>query len=457
MCVSPTISDQGATTIADMSAPKGLAGAILAAFAVQIISSSPAVAGDVTTLRVSVNMSRDDSDGDSFYPDVSGNGQYVVFESSATDLVPGDGNSRGDIFRRDMRTDATVRVSVDVDGGDPNKQSYFAKISADGRYVVFESDASDLVAGDENRGTDIFVRDMVAGTTVRASVDVDGANSNGSSGFPVISADGRYVAFNSDADDLVADDRNELTDVFVRDLLTGTTVRASMDPSGGDPNGRSLRPDLSPDGRYVAYDSEASDLVEGDGNGVFDVYLRDLVAGTTARVSVDLAGGDPDGASTGGDVSADGKYVGFSSEASDVVHGDGNTFTDSFVRDMFARTTVRASVDRGGGDPEDDVYLISITPDGRYVTLYSYADDLIRGDHKAYDVFVRDLQALTTIRATVSRTGHDPNGGCFGGSISDSGRFVVFETVAQNMVRKDWNELQDIFYRDMSRLPPDPG
>jgi Tol biopolymer transport system component len=275
--------------------------------------------------------------------------------------------------------------------------------------------------------------------------------------YPAISADGRYVAFQSDAHDLVGGDRNGLIDVFVRDLLAGATVRASVDPSGGDSNGLSLSPRLSPDGRYVAFSSEASDLVEGDGNAVSDVYRRDLEAGTTARVSVDLAGGDPHGESGGGDMSADGRYVGFSSAASDVVPGDGNAFTDSFVRDMVAGTTVRASVDRGGGDPDDHVYLRAITPDGRYVALWTYADDLIRGDHKAYDVFVRDLQALTTTRATVSRTGQDPNGGCYGGSISDSGRFVMYFTQAQNIVRKDWNELHDVFYRDMTRLPPDPG
>lgn len=162
----------------------------------------------------------------------------------------------------------TVRASADTAGGNPNGPSYLAEISANGRYVAFTSTASDLVPGDGgDLNPDVFARDLLARTTVKVSVDAAGGDANGSSVDPSISADGRYVAFASGASDLVAGDGNGKGDVFVRDLVAGTTVRVSADTAGMDANGSSGEPSISADGRYVAFSSAASDLVPGTGTG----------------------------------------------------------------------------------------------------------------------------------------------------------------------------------------------
>ncbi len=215
-----------------------------------------------------------DPDSFSQFPSISADGRYVAFESVATDLVVGDGNGLADVFVRDLQTNTTVRVSVDTAGGDPDNVSMNASISADGRYVAFDSWATDLVLGDGNGMGDVFVRDLQTNTTTRVSVDTAGGDPDSWSMNPSISADGRYVAFGSNATDLVAGDGNGTLDIFVRDLQTNTTTRVSVGTAGGDPDSPSQFPSISADGRYVAFDSWATNLVAGDGNGTFDVFVR---------------------------------------------------------------------------------------------------------------------------------------------------------------------------------------
>src|SRR5205823_5627817 len=247
------------------------------------------------------------------------------------------------------------------DGGDPNFDSSDASISSDGNKVAFLSNASDLVDGDTNGKDDIFVRNIRMGVTTRASVDSGGGNTNDHSTNPDISADGHVVAFASLASDLVQGDTNGFPDVFVRNLVAGTTTRVSVDTAGGDADNSSFDPSISADGRYVAFVSYASDLVAGDANGKADIFVRDLVAGTTVRASVDTAGGDPNNFSDSPDISADGRRIAFASLASDLVAHDNNvcfseqgpvSCVDVFVRDLVAGTTIRVSVDAGGGDPD---------------------------------------------------------------------------------------------------------
>src|SRR5262245_37962878 len=208
------------------------------------------------------------------------------------------------------RADVVAKeASVDRRGLDPPGESWVPSVSPDGRYVAFHSFARNLVVGDGNGLVDVFVRDLVAGTTVRASVDDAGGDANGPSYYASISADGRFVAFMSFASDLVPGDGNGVPDVFVRDLVAGTTVRASVDALGGDPDGDSTTPAITPDGRYVAFASSANDLVPGDHNGSFDVFVRDLMAGTTARVSVDVGGRDTNGNSYQAAITPDGSFV----------------------------------------------------------------------------------------------------------------------------------------------------
>jgi len=197
----------------------------------------------------------------------------VVFESDASNLVPGDTNGRYDIFLRDRQTDTTTRLSVSSAGTQGNDSSLAPSISADGRYVVFESDASNLVPGDTNGRYDIFLRDRQTGTTTRLNVSSTGTQGNGVSGRPSISADGRYVAFNSDASNLVPGDTNGRNDIFLRDRQTGTTTRLSVSSTGVQGDGHSYDPFISADGRYVAFNSHATTLVPGDTNGKQDIFL----------------------------------------------------------------------------------------------------------------------------------------------------------------------------------------
>jgi Tol biopolymer transport system component len=402
------------------------------------------------TVRASVDTEGGDPNRDSDRPSMSGNGRYVAFQSFASDLVPGDGNGTYDVFVRDLVSGTTVRASVDTEGGDPDGFSLFPSISANARHVAFYSLASDLVPGDGNGTDDVFVRDLVSGTIVRASVDTEGDDPNSESQFPSISANGRYVAYTSDASDLVPGDRNGTNDVFVRDLVSGTTVRASVDSEGGDPNSSSFSPSISANGRYVAYTSFASDLVPGDGNGTYDVFVRDLVSGTTVRASLDTEGGDPNSSSFERSISANGRYVAFSSDASDLVPGDGNGAADVFVRDLVSGTTVRASVDTEGGDPNSFSSSASISPNGRYVAFTSDASDLVPGDQRfTLDVFVRDLVNGTTVRASVDTEGGNPNGGSAGQSISARGEYVAFTSDASDLVPGDGNGNSDVFVRRM--------
>ncbi len=427
---------------------------LVVALGLAAVSAHPALAS-VSTKQVSVTRRGGDPERGSSLPSISADGRYVAFASEAGDLVPDDHSIYfSDIFVRDLVAGTTIRASVDTEGGDPNDRSYSVSISAEGRYVAFASSASDLVAADGNHTEDIFVRDVVSGTTVRASVDTGGGDSNGTSSSPSISADGRYVEFSSDAPDLVAGDQNGLPDVFVRDTLTGTTVRASVDTEGGDANDSSFDASISADGRFVGFSSWASDLIKGDGNGLSDIFVRDLIAGTTLRASAHRESGDSNGSSGGPSISADGRYVAFYSYATDLVQGDGNGFPDVFVRDLVAETTVRASVDTEGEDANGLSFGSAMSADGRYLAFTSGASDLVAEDGNArVDVFVRDLMTGTTVRASLDTEGGDPNSSSAYASMGADGRNVAFESYASDLVSGRGDSGDDVFVVRLSQLP----
>jgi Tol biopolymer transport system component len=400
------------------------------------------VAGCDYVERVSVRPAGGDPNGVSFDPSISANGRYVVFWSSAGNLVPGDGNGVNDVFRRDLLTKTTTRVSVDAGGGDPNRESFYPSISATGRYVAFASSATDLVPGDTNPLEDIFVRDMQSGTTTRVTLDANGGDPNQGTRHARISADGRHVVFATSASDLVPNDGNGLEDVFVRDLGAGSTTRASVDTTGSDANGASgstflfSPPAIDADGSRVVFFSAASDLVPMDGNGFSDVFVRDLSTGDTTRVSVDAAGGDANGPSDEGNgrpgISGDGNVVAFSSFASDLAAGDGNgAGSDVFVRDLQSSTTSLMSAASSGGSGA------SISDDGRFVAF------------QTTQIWVHDRVNGTTALAS-ARSGHPANGISGNASVSGDGRYVVFHTNADNLVAGDRNRTFDIYVRSVS-------
>jgi len=262
-----------------------------------------ATASAQVTQRVSLSSSGVQSHGFSMHSMVSGDGRFVIFESSGNDLVPGDTNGALDIFVRDRRLGTTERVDVSTEGVQANTDPMhvfgnFVSISADGRFATFSSEATNLVQGDTNLYEDVFVHDRVLGLTERVSVDSSGGQGNAHSRENSTSADGRYVAFMSLASNLVANDANLASDVFVRDRRLGLTERVSVDANGVGGDGNSDFPSISADGRYVAFYSLATNLVANDTNGKADVFVRDRLLGTTVLASRTIGGLQGDGDSS---------------------------------------------------------------------------------------------------------------------------------------------------------------
>lgn len=409
-----------------------------------------------TTQRVSVDSAGIQGNGRSRTTSTSADGRYVAFESEATNLVAGDTNADSDVFVRDVQTSQTTRVSVDSSGAEVDGHSYSCSISDDGRYVTFTSDSSGLVAGDTNLFTDVFVRDRQTSQTTRVSVDSAAVQGNHNSVEPTISADGRYVAFISFATNLVPSDTNAAWDVFVHDRQTGQTVRASVDSAGAQsgvpiPSGP---PSLSADGRYVAFVSLSTNLVPDDTNGMQDVFVRDLQLGLTTRVSVDSAGGQGNADADTPSISSDGHYVAFYSNATNIVVGDNGAGPDIFVHDRVTAQTTRVSVSSTGAEGNAGSYYPSISADGRYVAFFSSATNIAPGDTNFDpDVFVHDRQNGQTTRVSVDSSGVQGDNASHDPSISADGRFVAFSSWASNLVSGDTNGSYDVFLRDRGPGP----
>lgn len=270
-------------------------------------------------------------------PSVSSDGRFIAFETR-TALVGSDNNNVFDIYLFDRGSHTISLVSADSAGHPGNAQSYRPHISGNGRYVVFESSANNLIANDGNQRVDVFRHDRITGETLRISVTADGSEANGDSFDAQASDDGNLVAFGSSAFNLTAaGDTNGATDVFVRDVAAGTTERISVGIAGGDTDLDSIQPAISGDGRFVAFTSDATNLVAGDTNSESDVFLRNRVTGTTIRISVSTNDGEANGPSDSASVSRDGRFISFRSDASNLVSG---VFVGTYVRDVQSRTTV---------------------------------------------------------------------------------------------------------------------
>lgn len=384
----------------------------------------------------------------------SADGRYFVFSSAADNLVPGDTNARADIFIRDSLLGITRRISVASDGAQANDTSSDPVISADGRFIAYRSDASNLVPGGGSPQGDIFLRDVEAGTTTRVSVASNGGEANSWSFSPSISANGRYVAFQSQANNLVPGDTNARFDVFVRDMESGVTTRVSVGPGGvqgNDSSGSTASGDtsISADGRYIVFTSQATNFVAGDTNGVADVFLRDVWAQTTTLVSATPSGTPGNAYSAHGWVSADGRYVAFDSAATNLVPGDTNAARDIFVRDIVSSTTSRASVSSSGDQAAGDSYYPSISSDGNRVAFLSIAGNLVSGDANGrFDVFVHELGSSSTWSATPSSVGPTSPFPTGAPMISPDGSCVVFATDASDLVAGDTNAVADVFVRE---------
>ena len=352
---------------------------------------------------------------------------------------------------KDTQTGATRRVSADISGAQSQGYSDYPAISADGRYIAYCVGSSSLGSSEYDNSGEIFLSDTVAGTTRRTSAGSNGTPGDGHSGYPAISADGRYATFYSLSANLVSGDTNGVADVFVKDTATGAIRRASTSSSGSQSSGSSERPSISADGRYVAYCSGSSNLVIGDTNGLTDVFVKDMVTGTTRRASTDSIGSQCNGSTALPSISADGRFVAFYSESSNLtadVQGGG-----IFLKDMSTGQTRRVSTESPGAQRNGaDKNSLSISADGRYVAFSSASVDLVSGDTNGRaDVFVRDMATGAVRRVSTGAMGEQGNGEVrYSQSISADGRYVAFCSESSNLVSDDTNGWADVFVKDTS-------
>jgi len=383
----------------------------------------------------------------------SNGGAFVAFESNATNLVTGDTNNAQDIFLRDVAAGTTVRLSVGPGGAQGTYWSYEPSISGDGRYVVFHSDNANFVTGDTNYRTDVFLYDSVTAALARVSVSATGVQGNGNSFSARISPNGRYVAFASRATNLVSGDTTSTyEDIFIKDLQTGGVTRV-MGRLGAQPNAASALPAVT-SGGSVVFRSSATNLVSGDTNALMDVFFFDAATSTVSRVNVNSWGGQTT-PSTSSQVdvprtSDDGRYVVFSSSAPDLVSGDTNGWDDIFVRDRVAGTTTRVNTSSGGAQATGGTSRTPfISAGGTHVVFHSYASNLAAGGR---GVFVKTVATGALARIDVAWDGSLPSvGGDYAASSADL-QNVAFYSPATNIVQGDTNALADIFYADNPAL-----
>jgi Tol biopolymer transport system component len=421
----------------------------LAALTALPVLAPLAIAGAAAALRidrVSIGSGGVEAAGDCTTPVLSSDGNILAFSSLASNLVAGDSNRQADVFVRDLNADTTTRVSVSSSGQEAAGGSWQPAMSADGRFIAFQSTAMNLVPGDNRPFMDVFVHDRLTGITDRASESSTGALGDNGAYDPVISADGRYVAFQSDASNLVAFDANGSSDVFLRDRTAGTTTRVSVNTAGQEGAGASWEPAISADGRWVAFTSNAANLVSGDSNAASDVFVHDSSTGVTTRASRSAAGAQANGSSSQPTLAATGRHLAFVSTAENLVPGDRNRKGDVFVADLWTGRMRLASVSASGIQANEYSREPRLSADGRFVAFASLAGNLVpHDDNGLLDVFVHDLLSQRTHRMSVAWNGAQSNSECERPTLSADGRTLAFVSQATNLVPGDANAAADVF------------
>jgi Tol biopolymer transport system component len=390
-------------------------------------------------------------DGVSYAPAVSADGRWVAFVSEASNLLGGDPgadpNGFADIFLVDTQT-STIRL-VSSAGAPADGDSLDVDISANGRYVVFETFATNIVPGDANGAdADIVLFDAeTGGLSLVSRRGAAGVQGDDVSFAPTISADGTKVAFGSRATNLVGNDTNGKADIFVRDVVTGVTSRVSTDSTGRQANNTSFDATIAPGGGFVALSSLASNLVSGDKNGARDVFWKNLSTGKMIRASV--TNGEREASSSSGleDISANGRWVVFNSSASNLVKGDDNNKGDVFVRDRIDGTTVRVSR-RGAIDGNGDSFGAAISDDGSSIVFVTRATNLDAGTDDngvTLDVFEYRAATKTVVRVSADATGGWTDGASYDAAVAGDGSVVAFASLATDIVAGDLDGVDDVF------------
>lgn len=409
------------------------------------------------TILISLNGSGQQTNGESVRPATDSTSRIITFQSDASNLVGDDTNGVSDIFTKNTENGNVRRVSVASGGTQGNAASQSPDISSDGQWVAFHSWAFNLVSGDTNNVADVFLHDRNTRQTFLVSKNNSGTISNDVSYDPSVSSDGRFVAYWSFASNLVANDFNNRSDIFVYDRQTNQTQRVSVNNSGQEGNGDSKNPAISADGRFVVYESRASNLVAGDSGSYTDIFLFDRNSGTTTRLSVRGNGAEGQGDSFEPDISSDGTKIVFTSLAANLIDGDTNGYPDIFYFDRSSGLMYRVSISSSGGQGNEWSEQPVVSDNGQYIAFRSRANNLVPNDtNNIGDVFVRNFPAGTTTRVSVSSTGGQGNDASNDPGLTADGRYVVFASRASNLVSNDNNGLRDIFRKDQQDSPPPP-
>lgn len=383
---------------------------------------------------------------------LSPDGRFAVFASGATNLVAGDTNLWPDIFLRDRVAGTITRVSVGSGNIEANAESASPAVSDDGRFIAFQSLASNLAAGDFNGTWDIFVHDRQTGLTTIVSVANTGAIGNGASTSPSISGDGTLIAFESDASNLAVSDPNAATDVFLRNLATNSTRMLSRIPGGALGNAASKAPALSGDGRFVAFESLATNLAPGATAAFSKILVLDLSAGGPQLASLNTAGVAANAAAFQPSISSDGSRIAFTSSSSNLAPVS-QTVNNAFLRDRGAATTTLVNALSNGTPANGNATGVRLADNGSFAALLSNSSNLTPGHSGTIaDAFVVDLTTGLTLRASVPLTvPGEPNGaGVVNiGSVSNDGRLTTFQSASTNLLAGDPNDaLVDVYLRD---------
>jgi hypothetical protein len=386
-------------------------------------------------------------------PSISADGRYIAFQSLATNLVI-PATSGTQIFLRDRLTGVTTLASAGPGGAYGDSNSVDPSISGNGRYIGFESPATNLVSP-ASSGNQVFVRDTQAGTTELASVNSSGVQGNDDSFNASLSADGRYIAFQSPATNLVSP-ASSGNQIFVRDRQAGATTLVSVN-AGGDPcDGYSSNPSISPDGRYVSFESWSTNLVSPPTtNSYSQIFVHDRQTGANWLASKGPGGSEGNANSLYSSISAGGRYVAFFTDATNLV-SPATSDIQVFVYDRQSDAVTLVSVNTSGSEGNNRSLYPSISADGRYIAFYSWATDLVSPPTSGVQAFVRDRQAGTTTLVSVNASGAQGNNYSAFPSISPNGNFVAFTSGATNLVSPPTSSDQ-IFVSGGPYVPPPPA